>query len=110
MSSEIVVPSKEELITYIRKNNILELCSEEIKELYFVLEENSNVITIAKDTEPLLSKFTDKKQVGYAAQIQNVVIFRILSQLAKLYTRIKIDSFIKFIGNMAFSKCEEIIH
>ncbi len=109
ISSESNVPNKNELVAYINRHNILELCTPEIRELYFLIVDDLDVLGLAKKSEPLL-KYIATNYPQFHGQLQNIVIYKILNQLSKLYTSLKVDNFIRFIGSLNYNSCENIIH
>jgi hypothetical protein len=109
ISSESTIPTKAELVSYILRHNILDLCTPEIRDLFFLIEEDLDVLGLAKKCEPLLQKLNATFPMFYQ-QIQNIIIYKILNHLSKLYTRLKIDNFVRFIGSLDYNSCENIIH
>ena len=109
LSSGSTIPSKQELITYIHKHNILDLCTPEVREIYFLIEENKNIVGLSKNSEPLLKTIQEKYHL-FHKQLQNIIIYKLLKLLSKLYTKIKIDNFTRFLGSLDSSFCEHIIH
>jgi len=109
LSSESTLLSKQDLITYIKKHNILDLCSEQVKETYFLIEESKNMSSLTKNSEPLL-KAVQGQYPGYYKPLQSIIVYKLLNLLSQLYTKIKIDNFSKFLGSLDYSFCENIIH
>ena len=109
MSSESTVPSKQELLIYIEKHNILDNCPAEIRELFYLIEDSKNMVSLTKNSEPLLS-YIKEKHNEHHKQLQTIIIYKLLKLLSQLYTKIKIDNFIRFLGSLDYAYCENIIH
>lgn len=109
LSSESTVPSKQELITYISKHNILDLCTEEVRELFYLIEDSKNMVSLTKNSESLIGKLKDSHP-EFQKPLQSVIIYKLLALLSKLYTKLKIESFSRFLGSLDYSYCEKIIH
>jgi len=66
--------------------DILEQASAEIRELYTVLEVQSNPLTLCKQLQPLLEKLKlNEKTSKYVSAIQHVALTRLLEQLSTMY-------------------------
>jgi len=109
LSSAVNLLSKQDLITYIKKHNILDLCSEEVRETYFLIEESKNVISLTRNSEPLLRNIKEKYE-AFHLPLQAIIVYKLLTLLSQLYTKIKIDNFSRFLGSLDFAFCENIIH
>lgn len=109
LSSESTVPSKQELITYINKHNILDLCTEEVRELFYLIEDSKNMVSLTKNSEPLINSLKEKYP-EFKKPLQSVIIYKLLALLSKLYTKLKIESFARFLGSLDYAYCEKIIH
>lgn len=109
ISSESTVPSRKELVDYIIRHNILEICSTEIKELFFLVEDHSDVLNLARKSEPLIKAIGSSYPL-VQTQLTNVIIYKVLDQLSKIYSKLKISKFEGFLGSLRFQNCENIIH
>jgi len=97
------------LITYIKKHNILDLCSEQVRETYFLIEESKNMMSLTRNSEPLL-RAVKESTPDFHKPLQNIIVYKLLTLLSQLYTKIKIENFSKFLGSLDYSFCENIIH
>jgi translation initiation factor 3 subunit A len=109
LSSEVNLLSKQDLITYIKKHNILDLCSDQVKETYFLIEESKNVMSLTRNSEPLLRNIKEKYG-AFFIPLQSIIVYKLLALLSQLYTKIKIENFSRFLGSLDFTFVENIIH
>lgn len=110
LSSASTSPSKESLVAYLMRHNIVDLCVPEVRELYFIMENSYDVVTIAKQVETILEKLSQYKDLAiFKPQIQNVVIYKVLTVLSTIYKTIRIEKLKRFIGSVPYSVCENIL-
>jgi hypothetical protein len=64
---------------------------------------------LAKKCEPL-AKTIGVKHPEFQTQLTNVIIYKVLDQLSKIYSKLKIAKFEIFLGSLKFQNCESIIH
>eukprot|EP00331_Platyophrya_macrostoma_P006711 CAMPEP_0176424382 /NCGR_PEP_ID=MMETSP0127-20121128/10808_1 /TAXON_ID=938130 /ORGANISM="Platyophrya macrostoma, Strain WH" /LENGTH=971 /DNA_ID=CAMNT_0017805437 /DNA_START=50 /DNA_END=2965 /DNA_ORIENTATION=+ len=110
LSSSSTHPSKESLVAYLMRHNIVDLCIPEVRELYFVMENFTDVVSLAKQVETILDKLSSHKELSvFRTQLENVVVYKILSVISTIYKTIRIEKLKRFLGAIPYTACENIL-
>jgi len=111
LSSDESIMSKNELLAYIQRQNILDLIHPDVKTLFKLIQDQDDVFSLAKKGEELLVKLEGNPAFKtFISPIRNVIIYKLLGRLAKIYKTLKIERFIQLIGALDFNSCANIIH
>ncbi|CAG9326073.1 EIF3A [Blepharisma stoltei] len=104
------VLSREQLIQLLLTKNIVEGASDEVKELYYLLENQFLPLTLSHKVKPVLSKLKDNPELAiYIPIIERLLVGRVLGQLSKCYSSMKVDTFCKIIDFIPYETLEEYI-
>ena len=99
------------ILKYIIDKNLLTICSEEVKNIFDVME------SVLLKPQELSRKskqsieWIEKNQFfsQFLVEVRSNLIIRILQKLGKVYKVIKFDNFKKMFGFISFAECEKII-
>ena len=86
------VNSREEMVQLIRSNNMLDICAEEVKQLFQLLEDDFSLIKYKRNGSNVLKRFTeDVKYREYVESIKEVLMSKVMHSLSKVYRIIRLD-------------------
>ncbi|KRX10582.1 hypothetical protein PPERSA_05402 [Pseudocohnilembus persalinus] len=91
------IPSQAELIQQLKSQNIIDLCSPEVQELYNLIAGNINIFSISQNFVKISQSLTQYKE-DYLDLLQQNVVFKVLKQLSQIYSTIKIERVQEIIG------------
>ena len=105
------VPSRNQLINYINNNNILSTCSEEIKNLYNLLQNETNPITIAKKGVKYIQALSniphdDNYIEKYMKHIKENLIIKCIYMFSKSFTSISFERINKLFTPFGLTSIE----
>jgi translation initiation factor 3 subunit A len=111
LSSDESVITKNDLLSFIQRQNILDLINPDVKTLFKLIQDQDDVFSLAKKGEELLTKLKgDAEYTKFIEPIRNVIIYKLLGKLSKIYKTLKIERFVQLIGTLDFQSCTAIIH
>jgi len=94
------VPTREILIREALEKNVLSHVSNELKELYNILEVQFHPLSFGKKIKPIIEKLSSNKDLNkYIKPLYKVILTRLLQQLSQIYTTIKIETVVNLINN-----------
>ncbi|ORX57305.1 hypothetical protein BCR36DRAFT_319631 [Piromyces finnis] len=97
------VPTREILIREALEKNVLSHVSNELKELYNILEVRFHPLSFGKKIKPIIEKLSSNEDLNkYIQPLYKVILTRLLQQLSQIYTTIKIDTVVNLINNEAY--------
>ncbi|KAI8814320.1 hypothetical protein BJ742DRAFT_787141 [Cladochytrium replicatum] len=89
-------PTREALLREALNKNVLRWVRPELRDLYDILEVQFHPLVICQKIEPIIKLLSDHTELSkYVKPLYQVVLTRLLQQLSKVYTTIKIDSVVK---------------
>ena len=105
------VPSRNQLINYINNNNILSACSEEVKNLYNLLQNETNPITIAKKGVKYIQALSsiphdDNYIEKYMKHIKENLIIKCIYMFSKSFSSISFERVNKLFTPFGLSSVE----
>lgn len=90
--------TREQLIDLLHTNNLLELASKEVRDLFFLLENKFSPLNLSNLVKPLLAKIKDHSEYKiYVPFIEQLLVGRVLAQLSKCYRSLKLATLGKLI-------------
>ncbi|ORY69340.1 hypothetical protein LY90DRAFT_667452 [Neocallimastix californiae] len=93
------VPTREILIREALEKNVLSHVSNELKELYNILEVQFHPLSFGKKIKPIIEKLSVNEDLNkYIQPLYNVILTRLLQQLSQIYTTIKINTVVNLIA------------
>ncbi|EIM80616.1 uncharacterized protein STEHIDRAFT_86839 [Stereum hirsutum FP-91666 SS1] len=91
-------PSRGGLLSDALSRNVLKLSPESIRSLYTVLEVTFDPLTLCTSVSPLLTSLTeDESYAPYLPLLQRALLSRLLSQLAQVYSSIKMSKLLDLL-------------
>lgn len=98
-------PTRDSLLNDAVSKGLLTLVPSEVRELYEILEVRFHPLQICRRAEPVLSLISKNAAYGkYVKPLHNVIMTRVLQQLAQVYSTMNIDevvSLCSFAGQFA---------
>ena len=102
--------TREQLIDLLHTNNLLELASKEVRDLFFLLENKFSPLNLSFLVKPLLSKIKEHSEYSiYVSSIEQLLVGRVLAQLSKCYRSLKLDTLSKLIDFIPSETLEKYI-
>ena len=90
--------TREQLIELLHTNNLLELASKEIRDLFVLLENQFLPLTLSQLVKPLLAQIRQNQEfLIYVTPIEQLLVGRVLAQLSTCYKSIRLDTLYKLI-------------
>ncbi|GMH74128.1 hypothetical protein TrLO_g4792 [Triparma laevis f. longispina] len=101
-------PTRAALLSELENKGIIELCTEESRELYKILEKRGNPLTLVGSCLPLIQNIEEK----FKPRIRTVVVTKLLKGLGAVYSTITIEGLMSLCEGleMSFSGIEEILY
>lgn len=99
VSSSTKIPEKSDLMNTLKTNNYIEFASQEIKDLYALLEGEIHIMMIGKKAGSVLE--TLKKNPDFSKYVPSLeinLIYRALQHASKFYSRVKITTLYKYLS------------
>lgn len=104
------VPSRKGLINYIENNKLLENADENIKELFYLLENETNPLTISKKGSSILAYIKNSGKFNkFTTLLTKNLMIRSLIYMQKLYDSITFQRIEKIFSFSNLQDIEEII-
>jgi len=105
------IPSRQSLITFIESNNILNISSPNIRELYDLFQKEENPFKFAKNGFELISMIARENSgyQQYSKLLRENLIVKTLLKFSKIYDSINFDRVSKILPNVTFKEIENII-
>ncbi|KAI8815455.1 hypothetical protein BJ742DRAFT_783624 [Cladochytrium replicatum] len=89
-------PTREALLREALNKHVLRWVRPELRDLYDILEVQFHPLVICQKIEPIIKLLSENAELSkYVKPLYQVVLTRLLQQLSKVYTTIKIDSVVK---------------
>lgn len=103
--------SREVILKWIVKSNLLTICSKEVKTFFSLMEENTTKpAELSQNSEKILNWLQSHEEYSqFYSEIRTNLTLRIFQQLGKIFNVIKFDSFKKIFGFLDFNECEKAI-
>ena len=102
--------TREQLIDLLFANNLLEIATKEVRELFFLLENKFSPLTLSHSVKPLLSKIRENNELKiYIPSIEQLLVGRVLAQLSKCYKTLKLEKLMKLIDFIPAETLEKYI-
>jgi translation initiation factor 3 subunit A len=105
------IPSRQSLITFIESNNILDISSPTIRELYNLFQKEENPFKFAKHGFDLITMI-ERENPGYqqySKLLRENLIVKCLLKFSKIYDSINFERLAKILPNVTFKEIENII-
>ena len=102
--------TREQLIDLLHTNNLLELVSKEVRDLFFLLENKFSPLNLSFLVKPLLSKIKENSEYSiYVSSIEKLLVGRVLAQLSKCYRSLKLETLSNLIDFIPSETLEKYI-
>jgi translation initiation factor 3 subunit A len=102
--------TREQLIELLNTNNILELASKEIRDLFILLENQFLPLTLSQLVKPLLATIREASDFQmYVPPIEQLLVGRVLAQLSTCYKSIRLETLYKLIDFIDAGTLEKYI-
>jgi len=110
LSSSGDIHTKENLFQMIKSGSYLDLCHKDVRDLFFLMSEDKNMLTFSKQAEKIFSKLKDDDQhKKFLPLIEENLIIQLLKQISSHYRKINFERFNKILGFFDFRTCEKMI-
>ena len=102
--------TREQLIELLHTNNLLELASSEVRDLFVLLENQFLPLTLSQLAKPLLVKIKENQDFHiYVTPIEQLLVGRVLAQLSTCYKSIRLETLYKLIDFITPDTLEKYI-
>jgi hypothetical protein len=103
--------NRNSIIKWIENRNLLTICSEEVKTLFKLMEDEAiKPLDLAKSSEHILNWLsTHQKHAEFTSELRKNLLLRIFQKLGKVFKILKFDRFKKLFGFIDFYECERVI-
>lgn len=102
--------TREQLIDLLHTNNLLELASKEVRDLFTLLESQFLPLTLSHLAKPLFEKIKETSDYEkYISPIEQLMVGRVLAQLSTCYKSIRLETLYKLIDFIEASTLEKYI-
>ena len=110
LSSSGVIHTKENLFQMIKSGSYLDLCHKDVRDLFFLMSEDKNMLTFSKQAEKIFEKLKENDQHNkFLPLIEENLIIQLLKQISSHYRKINFERFKKILGFFDFRTCEKMI-
>lgn len=105
-----VIPTRKNLINYIENNKILENCDANVRQLYYLLENEKNPLIASRKATDLLKSLQSHEAYGkYTKMISENLILKCLISMSLLYDSISIERVSSIFSFVSTEDIEEIV-
>lgn len=102
--------TREQLIELLHTNNLLELASKEIRDLFLLLENQFLPLTLSHLAKPLIEKIRETPDFNiYISAIEQLMVGRVLAQLSTCYKSIRLETLYNLIDFIEKDTLEKYI-
>jgi translation initiation factor 3 subunit A len=110
MLESSVIPTREFLLSQLKTKNIVQAASAEVKELFYVLENEQSPLSLSEKTKALFAFVSTQPRLAvYLQSLQKLLVGRVLGQLSRCYQSIKIANFARLMHFGEFEAYEAYI-
>lgn len=100
-------PTRLALLGEIVNRGILSEAIPELADLYNLLEKKFSPLTLVKELVPILTVIKNHPSLSvYSLSVQRVAVLRLVQQLARVYSAVKMDFVKKLLSGLDLSSCE----
>ena len=102
--------TREQLVDLLHTNNLLQLATKEVRELFNLLENKFSPLNLSHLVKPLLAKIKENDEFKiYITSIEQLLVGRVLAQLSKCYRSLKLETLSKLIDFIPAETLEKYI-
>jgi translation initiation factor 3 subunit A len=110
MLIQTAIITREQLVELLHTNNLLELASREVRELFNLLENSFLPLTLSHLVKPLLVQIQEQQDFKmYIPAIEQLLVGRVLAQLSKCYKSLRFETLLKLIDFIPAERLEKYI-
>jgi translation initiation factor 3 subunit A len=104
------IMNRQQLIANLKNGPYLDLCSEEVRTIFFLMTECKDILMFSKKIDTVM-KWLEKQAncVQYIELIEQNIIASLMEKLSTLYKGLSFATFKKLVGFLDFAKCEKYL-
>jgi translation initiation factor 3 subunit A len=104
------IMNRPQLIANLKNGPYLDLCSEEVRTIFFLMTECKDILMFSKKVDTVM-KWLEKQAncVQYIELIEQNIIASLMEKLSTLYKSLSFATFKKLLGFLDFAKCEKFL-